>query len=454
MYRLFLSIQYLVKRPINLLGSIGFVIAVAALIAVGCVFAGFIEEVRAHIRGSSPSLTYIDESYEASFAEFEQIVAADPDVIAVAPRIVWDGLLYFENQREKKHYTRIGDRDLRTTNYYRIVGIDWERECKVVEIRDWVERVSGRLLGVAKLDTPFYVDPDRGPRRGDFDYGEEGILLGRSRAFRQNPPTGVGQRVRLASARLSPSGGLESVTWKLAVSGAFSSGRDRDLEHETAFVDIETLRKIFGEDIDDPDSLDIFGEASIALRDESAMDEVAARLNKRLLAAGMRGKVVTWEERNERFLQAVTTERNIMRIVLTILVVVASFLIFALLSVMVTQKTRDIGILAALGATRRGVLSIFMWNGAAIAAIGTGLGLIAGWLLVIYLNPINRWLLERLGVGIFPAEIYGAQQVPYVLDPWWFAQVAIGAMSIALIFSFFPALRAARFDPVRAFRHD
>lgn len=454
MYRYFLAAKYLIRRPINLLGSIGIMVAVAALIAVGSVFSGFISEVRVHIRGTNPALSYLDDSLQTSFAQFEKVVSNDPAVEAVAPMLVWDALLYFDNQVERKEYTRIADRDLRTTNYFRIIGIDWDLEQRVSKMRTWLDKVRGPLQGVADLDRPFWIDEDRAQRRGDFAYREPGILIGRSRTLRSSPPVGVGQRVRLASARIAGESGLESVGWKFLVSGVFASGRHSEPERQNAYVDIETLRQIFGEDPDDPDSIDIISEASIAIADESRMDEVAARLNEALLAAGMTGRVVTWEERNERFLAAVEIEQNVMKIVLVVLVIVASFLIFALLSVMVAQKTRDIGILAALGATRRGVLSIFLWNGAAIAFLGTAFGLVAGWGLVVGLNPINNWLKSNWGVGIFPTEIYGQQRVPYELEASWFVQVAIGAMLIALLFSLLPAVRAARFDPVRAFRYE
>ncbi len=454
MYRWFLALRYIVKRPINLLGSIGVMVAVAALIAVGSVFAGFVAEARAHVRGTSPTLSYIDDSSKSDFRVVAEVANADPAVRAIAPKLVWDALLYFDNQVARKEYTRIADRDLRTTNYYRIVGIDWARECQVSDIRSWVEGVTGPLQSVANIERPFEVDDDRSPPRGDFDYNEAGILLGRSRTLGNIPSIGVGQRVRLASARLDAGEGLRAVTWPLVVSGAFSSGRNRDVEHQTAYVDIETLRRIFGEDPDDPDSLEIVNEVSITLHDEGDMDAVAARLTTAMLAAGLRGRVVTWEERNARFLGAIAIERNVMKIVLGILVIVASFLIFALLSVMVTQKTRDIGILAALGATRRGVLTIFLTNGVVISAFGIALGLGAGYLLVTRLDAINGWLRETWGVGLFPTEIYGLDAIPVVLETSWFVQVAVAALAIAIVFSLIPALRAARYDPVRAFRHE
>ena len=454
MYRYYLAAKYLLKRPINLLGSIGIMVAVAALIAVGSVFAGFIREVRIHIRSASPALSYLDDSYQTSFKDFEALVAEDPDIKAIAPRIVWDALLYVEDQSQRQHYTRIADRDPRSTNYYRVVGIDWQREQRVSPIRDWIDRIGGPLQGVADLDRPFWVDDDRFVPSGDMGYRDPSIILGRRRTLRSMPPTAVGQRVRLASARLLPGGGIAPKTWPFIVSCVYSSGRFRDIENQTAFVNIETLREIFGQDPDDRNSIDIFNEVSIALHDESRMDEVAARLNAKLAKSKLPGRVVTWEERNKRFLSAVGIENNVMKIVLFVLVVVASFLIFSLLSVMVAQKTKDIGILAALGASRRGVLSIFLWNGAAIACLGTALGLVAGWALVVSLNPINEWLREKFGAGIFPPEIYGADQVPYELEASWFIQVTLGALAIAFVFSLLPALRAARFDPVRAFRYE
>jgi lipoprotein-releasing system permease protein len=143
-----------------------------------------------------------------------------------------------------------------------------------------------------------------------------------------------------------------------------------------------------------------------------------------------------------------------MKIVLFVIMVVAGFLIFATLSMMVTEKTRDIGILTAMGATRRGILAIFLICGAFIGLSGCVLGLVAGYFSSIHLNDVNQWVKRQFDVELFPTDIYKLREVPYALDPVWMGQVAIVAMALALLFALIPAWRAARFDPVEALRYE
>jgi lipoprotein-releasing system permease protein len=139
-----------------------------------------------------------------------------------------------------------------------------------------------------------------------------------------------------------------------------------------------------------------------------------------------------------------------MKVVLFAVLVVAGFLIFATLHMMVVQKTKDIGILTSLGATPSGIGWIFVLSSLAIGMAGCTLGLTTGFLSAYFLNAICG----AIGLQLFPSALYAIEDVPINLEPIWMLQVAAGALILSLIVAWVPARRAARLDPVRALMHE
>jgi ABC-type lipoprotein release transport system permease subunit len=278
------------------------------------------------------------------------------------------------------------------------------------------------------------------------------MLVGEDRFDRGNLGSlVVGAPVRLLIAHQKPEE-FAAISRSFALAGAFSS-RHSTFDRQNVLVHIDSLRSMIGFPPESEPYVDVFSEASISLRDYGKAQETIDRLR---LSQTLRrhGVFWTWEQRNQTFLEAVNHERALMKLVLFVIFVVAGFLIFATLSMMVAEKTRDIGILTAMGATRQGILAIFLLCGAAIGLTGCVLGLLAGYFSSIHLNDVNQWFLRQFEVELFPTAIYKLREVPYELDPLWMGQVAVIAMSLSLLFSFIPAWRAARFDPVEALRYE
>jgi lipoprotein-releasing system permease protein len=164
--------------------------------------------------------------------------------------------------------------------------------------------------------------------------------------------------------------------------------------------------------------------------------------------------VETWEERQSNLLKAVNNEKFLLAFVLFFIVVVACFTIFATLTMTVVEKTRDIGVLRALGATPGGILSIFMLNGTLVGTFGAGLGYALGMIVAHNVNPIRGFLRARFGWDIFPSDIYLFDVIPTHVDHPAALRFAIGACVSALVFAVIPAVRAARLRPVRALRYE
>ncbi len=164
--------------------------------------------------------------------------------------------------------------------------------------------------------------------------------------------------------------------------------------------------------------------------------------------------VSTWFDKQHHLLRAVDVERNIQAIIMLLMVVIAGFSILAILWMMVKEKTHDIGILMSLGATRGGIVLIFLLNGVMVGSVGAGLGLAIGWTCSIYLNTIEVWLSDLFGFKLFPESIYYLDKLPHKESPGKFIIFAVAALAVSLVAAVWPAIKASRLNPIEALRYE
>ena len=179
---------------------------------------------------------------------------------------------------------------------------------------------------------------------------------------------------------------------------------------------------------------------------------VKERLQKLFSIEGI--QVQTWEDKQGPLLAAINVEHGILNVLLFMIVGVAGFGILAIFSMIVVEKTRDIGILKALGASNGGVLKIFLGYGLLLGLVGAGLGTALGVTITTYINPIEHGLALLTGQEIFDRNIYYFNEIPTDMQPMTVLLVNVGAVGIAVLFSVLPALRAALLHPVRALRYE
>ena len=164
--------------------------------------------------------------------------------------------------------------------------------------------------------------------------------------------------------------------------------------------------------------------------------------------------VSTWEQKQGPLLAAVAVEQSILNILLFFIIAVAGFGILAIFSMIVVEKTRDIGVLKALGASTAGVRGIFLGYGLSLGMVGSGVGMTAGLLFVRYINEIEMGLSVLTGRKVFDSSIYYFSAIPTLVQPWTVAWIVGGALGIAVAASVWPAQRAARLRPVQALRFE
>ena len=494
----FLALRYLLTRRINLLSIGGVMFAVWAILLVDSVFTGFVSQIRTDVRGSASDLLLTGLPNDTSYEVVRRAIAGDEAVASVAPRLRHHGMLQprlGHDRYEGRHRSAQVDFDHTENGFALLVGIDPAAEEAVAGLRQWLARGPEQLAPKARdsdiwrstvLDEPDARRKAEMLLPNDLEWAAcraaglpcpatpelhrstmPGVLFGWQRILRLGRLLSPGEPFDLVVASFTGDEGkavLHTDSLRVAYAGTFATGH-RTVDETMVLVPIDTLRAMLGHHPQDPSAIDIVTDVAVRLRLDLTPAAIAAakvRLQQATqqaieAATGKRQPAclcVDWQEQNVVFLSAVAHEQGMMQFVLFVVMLVAAFVIYATLHMMVVQKVRDIGILAAVGGSPRSIGAVFLLGGLAVALLGTALGVGLGVFSAIHLNDANDWLFAHFQVELFPRRLFDLHAVPCDLQPSWIAVVAIGAVALALLVAYIPSRKAARLHPVAALSHE
>lgn len=164
--------------------------------------------------------------------------------------------------------------------------------------------------------------------------------------------------------------------------------------------------------------------------------------------------VSTWKDKQKVLLAAIDIERGILNLLLFLIIGVAGFGILAIFSMIVREKTRDIGIMKSLGAPSTGVLRIFLGYGTLLGVVGSTVGTGLGLLITRYINQIEGFLSRLMGLQLFDRNVYYFDKIPTNVQISSIIAINAGAILVAVVFSILPAWKASRMNPVQALRYE
>ncbi|HEY3760728.1 MAG TPA: ABC transporter permease [Verrucomicrobiae bacterium] len=425
-FELLLALRYL--RPkrtfvsiISIISILGVAMGVAVLIIVISVMSGFDHDLRQKILGFNANLQITEHgNLLPNYRSVMTKISADPNVRGVAPYVLGQVLVETEPASTNAQESETAAPYLR--------GVDPATENSVSVLPTSI--IEGQTNLALALQG-------------------QSVIIGKD--FAENMNLGIGDRIAIYSPndikKLRQARSKSDVEGVLpddyTVTGIFDVGY---FDYDANFIvtSLENAQDLYNLDND------VHG-LMIMLNDAYKADAIRDELLQKL---GPDFYISTWMEQNRAFLSAIVVEKNMMFYLLFFIVLVAAMCILSAQITFVVQKTREIGMLKALGASNAQISGIFLAQSAIIGVLGVLAGLGFGFLAVTYRNEFLEFMRHTTGWELFPESIYGFSQLPAIIDSHDVAIICGCSFIICILGGVLPAIRAGRLKPVEALRYE
>ena len=216
-----------------------------------------------------------------------------------------------------------------------------------------------------------------------------------------------------------------------------------DFDNNIAFINLETL-----EDFNNLNKIDI--KLEIFLKNPQDIESQKITIQKIF----PNEFIYTWSDINKSLFSALKVERNVMFIILSLIIIVAAFNIISGLTILVKNKTREIAILKSIGVLNKSIIKIFFLIGILIGTSATIFGIFLGITFSMYVENLRQFISSIFNISLFPEEIYFLSTMPSEINLFSIFIISLCSIMITIIVSIFPALKAAKLDPIKSLKYE
>jgi lipoprotein-releasing system permease protein len=421
-YELFIGLRYLkAKRKSTFVSIITFIsvagvaLGVTALIVVLSVMTGFEEDLKDKILGTNAHVVVLKSGNEmADYRQLMEKLKSFSGVVSATPFIYSQVMLSTGSNVSGVVLRGIETKtDIRVTNLYKSM-------------------VQGRL---SNLDSKVLAPDGEGPAL-------PGVIIGQELAKNLNLYLGDTVNIVSPMGNITPFGMIPK-TKQFRVAGIFNTGM-YEYDATLAYTSLREAQTFLSMG-------DTVTGIQLRVKDVYKAGDIAGTINKVL---GPPYIARDWMQMNKNILFALKTEKVVMFIILTLIVLVAAFGIASTLFMVVMEKTKDIAILKSLGATSRSIMKIFVLEGLIIGAAGTVIGLFAGLIIALNMESIVNFIQKMTGFELFSKDIYYLNRFPSQDVPSDVLIISITAILISFVATLYPSWQGSRLPPVEALRYE